>query len=218
MRRLPINLRPRLALLAAACFAAVALYGWIDLTSRSPAALPIDLGPGAERAVTFRVYGGGLYETVLQVNRTAPRSELICKLGAPIDEAPNGECRIPPVALSWSIYRNGVLIARDEKGPARAVDGVVRDNGARAEREMGSVRLRPGLEYSLVVRSTTDARPLGLSHPVMLVRLHPWEFPNYEPLLLLLVGLSFVAVLALLWLLGDPLLAAGRYLRKSRLR
>jgi hypothetical protein len=195
------RLRPQLALFATASIAAAALSGWIELTAKVPVTLPIDLGPGGQRSAPFSIYRQGLYEAVFEVDAIAPRAELICKLGASTPTATLAGCKTRPVALSWSIYRYGVLVARDEDGPEGAVDGDVSLDGGRAQREMGSVTLWPSLGYSLVVRSTTDARPLGLSHPVVLIQQTTLEIEKGLDLLLVFVELIVLTVVALLWLL-----------------
>jgi hypothetical protein len=156
--------------------AAAGLYWDIHLTGKPPITLPIDVSGGVSRSPSFTVHARGLYLVLLDFNGPAAKAKLDCvhdtrrsPLPTPFDCAPN----VPP--LSWSIYRQGKMIARDDLGPPAAVDGIVRNFAGRFDREIGAVELPAGSGYALEVRPQAAADLIGFVQPTVSIRLHPWD-------------------------------------------
>ncbi|HZZ68225.1 MAG TPA: hypothetical protein VFE18_08625 [Phenylobacterium sp.] len=156
--------------------AAAGLYWDIHLTGKPPVTLPIDVSGGVSRSPPFTVYARGLYLVLLDFNGSAAKAKLDCvhdtrssPLPPPFDCAPNAP---PP---SWSIYRQGKMVARDDLGPPAAVDGIVRSFAGRFDREIGAVELPAGSGYMLEVRPQAAADSVGFVQPTVSIRLHPWD-------------------------------------------
>lgn len=191
------NVRLPLMLFALCGGLALGLYGWIELSSKPPVTLTVS--SGATNSARFRVYDGGLHLVVLRVDDHGDQDRTRCALGA----KPNfANCDPAATPFSWAIYRRGRLLARDTPGPASAISDAVSFRTGSAERDLGSVELKPGGGYVLEVRAAGGAQASSFGHPTVVVREHPWEFKTGGGvgLLLLFVAVAAAAAVTLLWL------------------
>ena len=225
-----------LAVFAILALVAVALCVWIEVSGRPPANLPISLGLGDRRSAPFTIYQRGLYVVSLQLEEAYDRAELECAVASlPLDDYEEAaraasqwpfpedqvalkprRCAAQPANLSWSIYRRGVLVARDAAGPNGAISRITRMNRKEATLELGSVQLAPGGDYLLEVSSKTDARALGLRHPTVRLALHVWDVKNGMGLVLMFLLVAFSAVITLLILVTSTLVDLRRIGRGER--
>ncbi len=194
------SVRLPLVLFAVCGSLALGLFVWIEFSSKPPVTLP--LNSGMTRSAPFRVYDDGLYLVVLRIDDHGDRDRILCALGA----KPHGATCVPAtLPFSWVIYRGGEPYVAP--GPENAVDDVVRSYPGIAERDLGSVRLKPGGGYVLEVLTSRDIQTPALRRPTVVVREHPWEVKlgGGIELLLVFAGASLAAAVTLLWLLIEVL-------------
>lgn len=206
------NVRLPLVLFALCGSLALSLFVWIELSSGPPVTLLVN--SGATRSAPFRIYGGGLHLVVLRVDEQDDQDRTRCALGAKPDVA---TCVPGAAPVSWAIYRRGQLHARDTRGPDNAVSDSVSFDAGIARRELGTVKLSPGGDYVLEIRTSGDGRS-PLDHPTVTLEKHPWEFKagGGAELLLGFLAAIVAAAITMLWLAAALLGAALSRRRRRR--
>jgi hypothetical protein len=155
----------------------------------------------------------GLYLVVLEMDLIGDRHHTSCLLGGDMVEHARAsgqfgmqECDVAQaVALSWRLFDGDLLVAQD--GPAHTCGAeplaVLQTGSRRVERELGTFRLERSHSYRLEARATNGGQILSSAHPIVKVRLHPWDAKDGVGRLLLNFLITATAGLfGLCWLIG----------------